>query len=215
MFITPTITGAVGVAACFGSNVANGYLPPPGISPLVPGGNCVVAAKPLMSCKDDGSDGDAGSLGLGIDSNNSYVNANACSKTTGKDNALLPEDKKNLIAYVGGDNSRLPAINASLAGGGLSSFSVGPLVGIGTNGGGDSNFDVSIDSAAIKNFDFGSIIKIKNTRVSAFPDFLMEWATRQLEEVVNKLTSLPTLYIILPDFSGFDISGYKNFPDVF
>lgn len=43
----------------------------------------------------------------------------------------------------------------------------------------------------------------------------MEWATRQLEEVVNKLTSLPTLYIILPDFSGFDISGYKNFPDVF
>lgn len=43
----------------------------------------------------------------------------------------------------------------------------------------------------------------------------MDWATRQLEEIVNKLTSLPTLYIILPDFSGFDISGYKNFPEVF
>lgn len=51
-------------------------------------------------------------------------------------------------------------------------------------------------------------MKIKNSRVAAFPDFLMDWATRQLEEVVNKLTSLPTLYIILPDFSGFDISGY-------
>lgn len=168
-----------------------------------------------MSCKDDGSDGDAGSLGLGMDSNNPYVNANACIKSSGWDTALLPEDKKNLIAYVGGDTSRLPEINTSLARGGLSSFSVGPLVGIGTNGGGDSNFDVSIDSAAIKNFDFGSIIKIKNTRVSAFPDFLMEWATRQLEEVVNKLTSLPTLYIILPDFSGFDISGYKDFPNKF
>lgn len=43
----------------------------------------------------------------------------------------------------------------------------------------------------------------------------MDWANRQLEEVVNKLTSLPTLYIILPDFSGLDISGYKNFADAF
>lgn len=68
-----------------------------------------------MSCKDDGSDGDAGSLGLGIDSNNPYVNANACTNSTLKDTALLPEDKKNLIAYVGGDNSRLPEINTSLS----------------------------------------------------------------------------------------------------
>ena len=43
----------------------------------------------------------------------------------------------------------------------------------------------------------------------------MEWATRQLEEVVNKLTSLPTLYVILPDFTGFDLSGYKDFPKKF
>lgn len=43
----------------------------------------------------------------------------------------------------------------------------------------------------------------------------MDWATRQLEEVVNKLTSLPTLYIILPDFSGFDISGYGEIFDKF
>lgn len=86
---------------------------------------------------------------------------------------------------------------------------------IGANSRGDSSFDVSIDSAALKNFDFGSILKIKNTRVSAFPDFLMEWATRQLEEVVNKLTSLPTLYVIFPDFTGFDLSGYKDFPKKF
>lgn len=79
--------------------------------------------------------------------------------------------------------------------------------------GGPSDFEVSIDAAALTNFDIGNIVKIKNTRVSSFPDFLMEWATRQLEEVVNKLTSLPTLYIVLPDFSGFDIAGYKNFPD--
>ncbi|MDP2104007.1 MAG: hypothetical protein Q8K26_03740, partial [Candidatus Gracilibacteria bacterium] len=35
---------------------------------------------------------------------------------------------------------------------------------------------------------------------------------RQLEEVVNKLTSLPTLYVIFPDFKELDLSGYKDFP---
>lgn len=86
---------------------------------------------------------------------------------------------------------------------------------IGKGGGGDSNFDVSINSDALKNFDIGNILKIKNIRVSAFPDFLMEWATRQLEEVVNKLTSLPTLYIIFPDFSGFQFAEYGKMFDKF
>lgn len=203
--MTPTITGAIGVAACFNSiPTVTGRLPPQGVSPLVPGGNCVVAAKPLLGCKDDGSDGDAGSLGLGMNSSDStsYVNANACVKPSGN-TILLPDDRKNLVKYVGGDTSRLPEINASIAKGGLSSLSSGPLLGIGLGGGqgGESNFEVSIDAAALKNFDFGNILKIKNSRVSAFPDFLMDWASRQLEEVVNKLTSLPTLYIILPDFT--------------
>jgi hypothetical protein len=38
------------------------------------------------------------------------------------------------------------------------------------------------------------------TRISPFPDFIMEWVTRQIEEIANKLTDFPTLYIILPDF---------------
>jgi len=102
-----------------------------------------------------------------------------------------------------------------MAAGNLSSLSSGPLIGIGLGSGEDPNFEVSIDATALANFDLGNIIKIKNSRVSAFPDFLMDWATRQLEEIINKLTSLPTLYIILPDFTGFDLSGYKNFPEVF
>jgi hypothetical protein len=57
-YITPTITGAVGIAACFGGTaMVTGRIPPQAVSPLVPGGNCVVAAKPLLGCKDDGSDG--------------------------------------------------------------------------------------------------------------------------------------------------------------
>jgi hypothetical protein len=29
----------------------------------------------------------------------------------------------------------------------------------------------------------------------------MDWVTRQIEEIVNKLTDFPTVFIILPDFS--------------
>lgn len=102
-----------------------------------------------------------------------------------------------------------------MAQGNLSSLSSGPLIGIGTAEGGEPDFEVTLDAAGLKNFDFGNIVKIKNSRVAAFPDFLTDWATRQLEEVVNKLTSLPTLYVIFPDFEGFDLTGYKNFPAEF
>jgi hypothetical protein len=30
----------------------------------------------------------------------------------------------------------------------------------------------------------------------------MNWVTRQIEEIANKLTDFPTIYVILPDFSG-------------
>jgi hypothetical protein len=29
----------------------------------------------------------------------------------------------------------------------------------------------------------------------------MDWATRQIEEIVTKLSDFPTLFVILPDFS--------------
>jgi len=141
------------------------------------------------------------------------VNANSC--RAGSSNSLLSSsDRSNLLRYVGGDRSVLPEINASIAAGNIpSSLSAGPLIGIGQESGGEGGFEASIDVTALKNFDIGNIVKIKNDRVSAFPDFLMDWANRQLEEVVNKLTSLPTLYVIFPDFAGLDLSGYENFTD--
>ncbi|HRI35733.1 MAG TPA: hypothetical protein PK765_01345 [bacterium] len=57
LYVTPTLTLGVGVAACFGGPAAAvGRIPPPGVSPAVPGGNCVIAARPLFSCEDDGSE---------------------------------------------------------------------------------------------------------------------------------------------------------------
>jgi hypothetical protein len=87
------------------------------------------------------------------------------------------------------------------------------VVGIGLSSGQDPNFEVGIDPSAIKNFDPGNIVKIKLDRVSAFPEFIMDWVNRQTEEIINKLTSLPTLYIILPDFSKIYESGWNGFAD--
>ena len=66
----------------------------------------------------------------------------------------------------------------------------------------DNELSVNIDFSAAKSWDFSDIIQIQNRRISAFPDFLMGWVTRQVEEIVVKLTDFPTVFIILPDFSG-------------
>lgn len=43
---------------------------------------------------------------------------------------------------------------------------------------------------------------MKNKRVSDFPDFLMDWVSRQVSEITNKLFSLPNLIIIPPTTLG-------------
>ena len=53
------------------------------------------------------------------------------------------------------------------------------------------------------------------SRISPFPDFLMDWVTRQVEEIVTKLTDFPTLYIILPDFTGLMDLSWGNIPGDF
>lgn len=95
LFITPTITGAIGTAICFGPNYILGQLGiPKGVSPLVPGGNCIVAAAPLAMCKDDGSDGNAASLGY-----SNFINANSC--TTGiTSSSYTASELATLVQYA-------------------------------------------------------------------------------------------------------------------
>jgi hypothetical protein len=37
-------------------------------------------------------------------------------------------------------------------------------------------------------------------RIESFPAFFMNWATRQIEEIISKLLDFPNLFLILPDF---------------
>lgn len=72
---------------------------------------------------------------------------------------------------------------------------------------------VDFDVSALSSGNFEDVVKVQNTRIAPFPDFLMDWVTRQLEEVVNKLTNLPKVFVILPDFSGIFDYGWDDFDE--
>lgn len=76
--------------------------------------------------------------------------------------------------------------------------------------------EIGFDSA--KPLTAGNIIKVKNRRIAGFPEFLMDWAARQMDEVTNKLLTLPNLVIVLPrNFSqnGVVDGSFSNFLDKF
>jgi predicted chitinase len=63
-----------------------------------------------------------------------------------------------------------------------------------------------------------NIIKIKNQRISGFPDFVMDWIARQKDEVTTALLTPPNLTIVLPTTIGQNgqIDGsFKNFKEKF
>ena len=49
--------------------------------------------------------------------------------------------------------------------------------------------------------------------MAAFPDFLMDWVNRQINEIVTKLTDFPTFHVILPDFGTLLDSDWSEFGD--
>jgi hypothetical protein len=216
LFVTPTLTWGMWVAACFGwpASVA-GYANMPWLSPLLPGWNCIVTAMPLASCSSDGSDWDASTLWSSSTSSSAWggwvsiINAN-CTwdkqqvneldldlvqeyfdyKTTwNKSQKFEDLFKESFSKIAHPDNANISdRLNE-------------PLITI--NGQWmDNELSLNIDFWAGKSGSFSDIIQIKNRRISWFPDFLMWWVTRQIEEIVTKLTDFPTVFIILPDFSG-------------
>jgi hypothetical protein len=92
---------------CFGLRSLAGTNPGTGLSPIIPGGNCIVIAAPLNKCKDDGSEGDVSGNGPGSGAansgsgSNSYLNSEECKKPTEK---LNKDDKQQLIAFARGTN---------------------------------------------------------------------------------------------------------------
>jgi uncharacterized repeat protein (TIGR01451 family) len=56
-------------------------------------------------------------------------------------------------------------------------------------------------SGTLGNYQYKASVST-NFSVPGFPAFLTDWLDRQTEEVVNKLTDLPDIYFLYPDFSS-------------
>lgn len=223
IFVTPTITWAVWTAICFWPNVASRWESVPWLHPVInPFWNCIVAAMPFFWCKDDWSDGEI--YNAWTSSSNIY-NWNCESSSSLKYNNInlstsLVRDyidyKKTWVVPSGSFLDDIENTFKTIASwqnwGWLSNWN-GPLIWIfdwTQDWLWEINLDIDVD--AFKNGDFSDVVKLKMSRISAFPDFLMDWVTRQIEEIVTKLTDFPTLFVILPSFDWI-FESFENFPE--
>ncbi|MBC7503535.1 VCBS repeat-containing protein [Candidatus Gracilibacteria bacterium] len=216
IFVTPTLTLGMGTAICMGGPaMAMGMVPPPGLSPLIQGGNCIVMVKPMNVCKGDGSssDGDVSAVsGLGTISDT--WNASSCQI---KANILSESDDRNLtksiVSYLKSPNAKeLTTIYTGISKRGARSISIGPRLAIGSSSSGGSEISVEVDSNT-QISDISSVIKLKNKRIAAFPDFIMDWLTRQTEELTTSLFTPPNLTIIPPTSLGQNAQLDSSFDD--
>jgi len=223
VFATPTLTGGFGIAVCFGGPASVAWnANPRGVHPIVPGWNCIVAAMPLMSC--EGGEWDPWIVwypypwnGFGL------IHAN-CDGTTQNDIRTPLEIESDFVrdyleylatwerpaglydSYVDSFSNLADAWAANFT------LPTEPLINIGWGGTTAMGWSVNIDPSAIFTWN-GDVVDIQNTRVAAFPWFMMDWVERQLDEITSKLTNLPKIFVILPDFWGiFDLS-FDNFGD--
>ncbi len=209
IFVTPTLTMWAGVAVCFGGPAMQANVTTP-LWPLPPTAWCVVAAASLPFCKEDGSDGDAEWVSW-VGTFTDTWNAGSQTSCDVVANPATSTEKQEVITEVNeyirtGNKDNLQRLyvqnrnNASF----LNQLSSRPLISMGNSSNGDVSIDLEIDPKAA---NIGDVVKIKNIRVPAFPEFIMDWVNRQVEEIINKLTILPTLYIILPDVSRMSLDG--------
>ena len=204
IFVTPTLTGWLWVAACFGapaSVVGNSI--PEWLAPFMPGGNCVIMTTKFFWCPGDGSEGDPGSMWLVKDG---IINGNCNLR-----NRTNIKPKKNEIKkyFEDGEDGVIEEAFEFLPG----NFSDEPEDAMFSDGKW-ADISVSLDVDSLEAWNFEDIIKIQQTRISPFPSWFMDWLTRQVEEIANKLTDFPTLFVVLPDFTGaFDADWWDVNPD--
>ncbi len=218
IFVTPTLTLGMWTAICLGWPAAlQGKVPPPALSPLIQGWNCIIATKAMNVCKGDGSkdDGDVAPIS-GLGTMTDTWNAMSCSPqanvTTEVENKALTT---NIVGYLKNpDKSKLQDIYSRISKRGPQSLSVWPLLRVASaSGGGWDDLSIEINSNT-RVADIGNVIKLNNKRIPAFPDFLMDWLTRQTEELVTSFFTPPNLTIVLPTDLGQNaqIDGsYKDF----
>ncbi len=239
LFWTPTLTLWQWIAACFWwpASVV-WYSNPPWAHPIVPGWNCVVVAAPLMKCNKEDEDlwyawqnwivtfvwwwvwwSDEYWI-INANCNNNSNNLANTNKIWFKfiDNYIRAQKvwfKNSNVAKDLIDALKKPNNPWTIPNPWNDLFSWEPLVSMDWGNNWLWDLDVSLDISWLSTWNYKDVVKVKNTRIAAFPDFLMDWVTRQIEEIVTKLTDFPDLYIILPDFDwAFDLKWDNFFDDL-
>ena len=241
LFYTPTLTWAHWFAACYWWPASTAWrVPPMGVSPLLPGWNCIVTAFPMDFCSWDWNDWDPASLGVVTymwwESLDNWTNVwvwwltwssfwiiswNCTGWWTDNisvDNNKLDNDfindylsfKETWIAPNGLSESfetvfwESGEVNYGL-------WEIDPLIWVSWEDW--SLFEIQVDLSlwSINEWNFEDVSQVENTRIAPFPDFLMKWITNQLDEIIQKLTDFPTLFIIMPDFSWLYNADWKNY----
>jgi hypothetical protein len=217
IYVTPTLTLGMGTAICLGGPAASMWqIPPPALSPLIQWWNCIVMAKAMPVCKSDGSEADgnvteiSGLGGVGGDTWNATSCHPEVNVMTESEDLTLTTDIVNYLKNP--DTKRLNDMYTRIARRGprLPSW---PLLNINWGWDGLGALDINIDSNT-KISDIGSVIKLKNKRIAAFPDFLMDWLTRQTDEITTSLFTPPNLTIVKPASFGQNAQvdkSYENF----
>lgn len=209
LFVTPTLTGWVWIAACFWTPAAVAwYANMPWLSPLFPGWNCIVMAQPIMWCSNDWSDWDPWSTWYPVYWDSFWIINWNCGTSWTDENYLDTDFASDYYDYVTGEGSSAGLSDTESA---ISDHSstISPLFTLW-----DSSQWVSVWINSDSWLDaFWDVTQIVQTRIQAFPAFLMNWVRQQISEIVNKLTDFPTIFIILPDFSWIydtDLSWQEN-----
>jgi hypothetical protein len=217
IYVTPTLTLGMWTAICFGPWYITGWLPPPWLSPLIPGWNCIVLTKSMPVCKADGSRADGDVSGFsGLWTMADTWNSQSCSLTANvtntNQNTTLTRD---IVAYLKDPRSHnLTHIYTAISQRGTRSKDIGTFMRIGgSESSSNTQVGITIDSA--KPLTLGNIVNVHNKRIAAFPDFLMNWVTRQTEEITNALFNPPNLTIIPPTTLGQHATIDSSFSDFF
>ena len=242
LFVTPTLTGWIWTAICFWApaSVVWYMSAPPWWAPLFPGWNCIVLAKPLLKCSNDGSDWDPTSLGTPENMWNYWVingwpkwwtSASSWKPTSGAYSSSSRVCSANtwwtmidhgyVKDYINSwwwknNNSVLWIWKFKQAMENHSTYDWTPLFRVWTEWWWTW---ISVTLSSWGSDDFSDIKQISEERITSFPEFLMDWVVRQIDEIVAKLTDFPTIFLVLPDFSWiYDSnksweSNWKDFKD--
>lgn len=243
IFVTPTITWAVWLAVCFWQNSISKTESPPWIFPITwTYWKCIIVVKPFMWCEWDWSDWDVSEKTFPTNFWSKWGWAAASEEETQTwtdfsvanwscvDTKELWESKtfsfddnfvKNYLDYkqTWSEDTldKLVDTFQDIWKWSNDVLETEPLIELGwwqdKSDTVDISFVADIDVNALQNWEFKDVIKLKNNLIKSFPEFLMDWVNRQVDEIVKKLTTFPSIIIILPEFKGITDYSWWNFFD--